>query len=341
MKELIVRYQYNPTPSWSPHIIFNKIYDALVSTHKDITFTRVEEHFINKPSDWTYYVNPHVMGIENPITGKKIIVSYADNNKGMFLKDTQFGWNPKTIVQAFISSDYRTIVHALTNKLDRSFVEFSQHDIDVTIPPSVFVPFSYPVWSVPFGTTIVPQLYSSRETLALSKNRKQELHFRGLLWEPRAAILHSGTHPEIHYTGERLCDLEYGKELLQYRCGISLNGNAEICNRDIELMSLGIPILRPTLICSETHVPLIPNYHYIAFDFEREPLNAAVYPGAPLNYNSKLVWDAMVTRWEEVKHDYDYLDFVGNNGRLWYEQHGEYDQHVKLFMNKVNLSLLT
>lgn len=340
MKKIIVRYQYNPNPTWSPHIIFNKIYDVLVNTYGDIEFIRAEEHFINKPFDWTHYVNPHVMGIENPDNNKKIIVSYADNNRGILLNNPTFGWNPQGIVQAFITSDYYSIAHALKYKPERAFTQLSVNDLDLTVDPSIFIPISYPVWSVEFGKEIVNDLYNNRKELAFSKNRKQMMKFRGFLWEPRAVIFNVDNHSEIEYTDERLCDLEYGKELLQYRCGLSLNGNAEICNRDIELMALGIPILRPKLICTETNIPLIPNYHYISFDFEREPLNSAVYPGAPLNYNPKLVWDALISRWEEVKNDYDYLDFVAHNGRLWYEQNGEYDQHVKIFMNNVNLSLL-
>jgi hypothetical protein len=342
MKELIVTYQYNPYASWSPHCIFNQMYDALVETYQDIQFTRVPEHFIDKQVDWTYYINPHIMGIENPENGKKIIVSYADNNACMLLKDEKFGWNAEMVVQAFISTDYRRMVNACSspNKTDRVFNEFSNEDLNLGINDSIFSPLSYPVWNSDFEKNVSDRLYASRGELAFSKNRKQAMKFRGLLWEPRKNVLEVDVHPEIFYDGTKLPFLEYGKEMLEYRCGLSLNGNGEICNRDIELMSLGIPVFRPVLKNAETKNPLIPNYHYVAFEFDREPSSTAGHPGSPLSSNSKLVWESMISRWEEVKNDYEYLDFVAHNGRMWYEQNGKYEQHVKIFMDTINLNLL-
>lgn len=341
--KLIVKYQHVPNDTWLPHFIFDKIFDALVETYTDIEFIREPEHFINKPQDWTYCINPHTMEIKNPETNKKIMVSYADINKSVFLKDPKFGWDIKNIVQYFITSDFIPVFTApylYKNQLRSIIPQFNNVDLELEIDPSIFVPFSYPVWDSQFELFASKETYKNLNEKRFSKNRKQQLHFRGYLWEPRKLVLEATPHPEISYTDTRLSFKDYAEELIEYRCGLSLNGNAEICNRDIELMSMGMPILRPELKCSHLHDPLIPNFHYVSFDFERQPFNEAAYPGAPLHHNAKLVSDAMIDRWESVKYDYDFLDFVGYNAKQWYNKNGNHESHVRIFMEKVNFNLL-
>ena len=67
------------------------------------------------------------------------------------------------------------------------------------------------------------------------------------------------TKPEEHKTKEK-----YYQELSTYRYGLSLNGAANICYRDLELFGLGVINLRQPLNCN-TFNPLIPDVHYINF----------------------------------------------------------------------------
>jgi hypothetical protein len=56
----------------------------------------------------------------------------------------------------------------------------------------------------------------------------------------------------------------YYEELSKHKYGLSLNGAANICYRDLELFGLGNLNIRQKLTCN-TYNPLLPNVHYIEF----------------------------------------------------------------------------
>lgn len=56
----------------------------------------------------------------------------------------------------------------------------------------------------------------------------------------------------------------YFNELSSHKYGLSLNGAANICYRDLELFGLGVLNLREKLNCN-TFNPILPNIHYLEF----------------------------------------------------------------------------
>jgi hypothetical protein len=254
------------------------------------------------------------------------------------------GWRPELIQQGFITSEYTNIVNAcnlFNSTSDEQKIQYFPgiHNHELLFlknPKKVFKPFTYPVYDKNFDELVEVSLKTKRKI----KKTEQGLFFRGYLWEPRRLIMSNTEHPEIKYDQERLVGMDYVNFLRQYRCGLSLNGQAEICNRDIEYMALGIPILRPLLKHTETHTSLVPNVHYIAFDYERHPSYVSAYFGAPTDHDLKPVSDALVARWEEVKTDYEFLEYVGQTARNWYLENGKNEQHVQLLLDNINLNLL-
>lgn len=61
-------------------------------------------------------------------------------------------------------------------------------------------------------------------------------------------------------TQEKIPLQEYFNELTNNQIGLSLNGAAEICNRDFEILAARSVLFRPQLN-QILEVPLIPNVH--------------------------------------------------------------------------------
>jgi hypothetical protein len=338
--KLELHYQKNHTNPWAVLNIFDKIHMGLERQYKEIKFQHVPMHTTSY-----YGINTAaVFSIINPKNNKRIIISYMDSNRCILSTVEQLGWYPELIQQVFITSEYTNIIDACklynsTNINDRLQYFRDMNNEELLFfhnPNKVFKPFTYPVYDKNFDNWVKISSKLNRS----AKERKQKLLFRGFLWQPRQTIMKYIHHKEISCTEEKLNEIDYIAYLQEYRCGISLNGQAEICNRDIEYMAVGIPIIRPTLKHTETHEPLIPNKHYIAFDYERHPSHESAYFGAPQEHNLKLISDALVARWEEVKKDYDFLEYIGENAKQWYLNYGKDTQHVQLFLSKVNLNLL-
>lgn len=101
-------------------------------------------------------------------------------------------------------------------------------------------------------------------------NKLTKAYFNGLNHGVRENILNclsknnffdirTKINPE-HFRQKR----DYYHDLSNYKFGLSLNGAANICYRDLELFGLGVINLRQPLI-SKTHNPIIKDTHYLEF----------------------------------------------------------------------------
>lgn len=337
--KLHLLYQINAGASWAPQYVYNQVDRLLREKFLDIEF--VSECAV--PDLMNEYPSAHVMTILNKENDKRTYLSYMDKSRFMLVDHPRWGWHPETIQQMFVTPDIvllRQVMKekAFLNKKRKFFVECGNRDIHyIENYEEVFQPFSYTVNTIDFAKVYAPRLSIEKKQ---AKDRQRKMVFRGYLWEPRQYICESGTHDEITCTSEYFGGSRFAEDMITNRCGLSLNGNAEICNRDMEYFALGMPLLRPTLKYAEFADPLIPDVHYIAFDYDREDYHGERYMGSPRGYNTKLAWDALVDRWEQVKDDYDYLEYVGENALKWYLKNAELDAQATYFVNNVNLSLL-
>ena len=76
--------------------------------------------------------------------------------------------------------------------------------------------------------------------------------------------------------------------------------------------------------CTQFKEPLIPNVHYIPFD--------------GISLPEKL--DGLIKKWEEVKNNYEFLEYIGDNAREWYLRNAKLDSQINLFINSINLNIL-
>lgn len=125
---------------------------------------------------------------------------------------------------------------------------------------------------------------------------------------------------ELYFGAGALQFEQYLQEAFQFRMAFSIGGGGgalcgDLCFRDIEMFGLGVPLMRPKLVV-ENSEPLIPDFHYVAVDAEFD-----------LEYryaNPEELSKRIATRYREVIDDTEFLEFVKNNAKKWYENNISY-----------------
>jgi hypothetical protein len=124
---------------------------------------------------------------------------------------------------------------------------------------------------------------------------------------------------------------DYLMMAVKYRMGLALSGVAEVNFREIEYLSIGVPMLRIEYM-TQLDPPLIPNYHYVAVDRSNFPWNMyADREGGPEYV------EAYRQRYNEVKDDKDFLQFVAKNGRDYYTEYCNPFNRLKHVIEKLEL----
>jgi hypothetical protein len=108
---------------------------------------------------------------------------------------------------------------------------------------------------------------------------------------------------------------QYLDYAITHKVGLSIPGIAEICHREIEYMAIGLPTLRLEYM-TQLNPPLIPNYHYISIDRSEFAWDS----NADRLGGDKYI-EAYTKRFNEVKDDKEFLDFIAKNGREYYENY--------------------
>jgi hypothetical protein len=112
---------------------------------------------------------------------------------------------------------------------------------------------------------------------------------------------------------------EYFNELTKFKIGLSVPGVGELCYRDVEYMAIGIPMMRFEYI-TQMNPPLIPNHHYIAID-RIDTEEHQNFNGGPISAEregGKEYVEQYLKKFKEVKDDKDFLKFITNNAKEYY-----------------------
>lgn len=120
----------------------------------------------------------------------------------------------------------------------------------------------------------------------------------------------------------------YFDNIINYKIGLSVAGRGELCYRDIEYMAIGIPFLRFEYK-TELYPHLIPNFHYISVDRPED----LVKDRLGNEKHSKM----LEKRFLEVKDDKDFLEFITNNARDYYETYLSRKNRVDHTLNLLGL----
>lgn len=170
-----------------------------------------------------------------------------------------------------------------------------------------------------FEYTYFPRLPSvyyklQPEMLKIEKNENNsdKLYFRGKRTY-RTELLEKLISQNIITTfcTERLELEDYYKESAKQKIALSLPGHGNFTHREIECFGFGVPVIMPKLLNSY-HNKLIPNFHYISIETS---ITASNLDDSVLRIKN---------RFNEVKHDLDFQNFVKENALKWYYENIHY-----------------
>ena len=123
---------------------------------------------------------------------------------------------------------------------------------------------------------------------------------------------------------------DYFRKMNEYAITLSLNGNAEICVRDLESMGLGIPIVRSELSSLLLH-PIVPEVHYLRGS---DPSCTA---GMNYTYGTtKMIAEQLVDRIETALKEPEHLQYISQNGLQYYDNFVHHDKVVQEFFKVFN-----
>jgi len=276
----------NPHTDWAVLHVFKKYYEQFIIENSHIECSYINSsQFFNGNPSGIY--SAQIMTITNLDTKKYLIISYWDNPIEMTWEGN--GWNTEFHVELISSSGSK--------------------------PEMNFTPYTYLPYSIVFDNLSI-------NSKKIDDKEKNELEFRGFLYNERLSLSKIG---DIKITNEKIHPAkQYFDELTNNKICLSLNGAGEICNRDIEILSARSVLLRPKLNL-QFHNEFIPNYHYISFEMDNDPI--------VLN---KIILD----RYNEVKDDIEFLRYVSENGYKWYLENGTVDSNVKILKEIIKINKL-
>ena len=319
VKKMRINIYYDPYNHNVPHVIvFEKLLQKIKETFVDIDFHFQNSNTFQKNKNYTGFgskFGPHFMILENDDNKKYFVISYWDRIKDIVVFDNVTNWDGQNLVEIFTSAGVQKD-------------DFFYEKLDVT-----YTPISY-----------LTQLVSIEDYIEVLYNGRQErmypskLAFRGLLYQFRDYLSKDNRFNVIDKSNHFLNEKQYIEELSCSNLNFSINGAAEICNRDIEIFGLGTALFR-TELNVKFHNKLIPNYHYISVNLD--DINVKNF-SEKFDFNGywKELSDRVFDRFNEVKDDYDFINFVAKNGRKWYLENGTVDSNVNIIYNLLDFNKL-
>jgi len=318
MKCLEVYYEFPHSP-WFLNHYFHHVCNLLVEKNTDIKFDIVNVGQCS-PRDPNTINSAHIMTIRNPENKKYILISFWDKNSILFNRKV---WDTENMVQLITSSGFN-IKEFYFNKLHLRNVDMYYPDnID-----EIYTPFTYNVYSTRIAE-FIENCYEQRKNTSTFDDK---IIFRGAMYNERAFLKDNLVLDNVLLSEQRIDDSLYLEEQIKNICSLSLNGAAEICNRDIELFGLGMPVLRNKLNV-QFHNELKPDYHYIS-------IGECGFRESFTQVNYGDLMSSIINRVNEIPSKRDYYLSVGDNARKWYTENCTMDAMLKMIEKALKLDKL-
>jgi hypothetical protein len=268
--------------------------------------------------------------IINPDNNKYILISFWDDWKYHFHK--HMGWEPSKM-QAFYYCGSFNFVDYFNFKMSHNGNQDTEFPENIN---DVYKSFYYgPYFDSHYDE--LDSIYNERKN---NKNLINEIKFRGFMWDHRLKMIENLKSDDIIIIDKNKNDqsmeyLEFLKELSGYKCTLSLPGNTNICNRDIECFAIGVPVLRPSFDNKLSDDPLHSDYHYLSFYHAPKYWDGNCWY---LSYND--FKEHLVYYWEKVKNNDELLDFISENAYKWYKKNSSADYNIKYILSSLTLDVL-
>lgn len=286
----LVFYAQPSFSGWMPTAIFQSLYDHYKFIYGDRI--ALDNNSISYNNNYGHKNGPHHLIIENSATKKYKVVTYWD--RAYELLDDKCDWDNSNCLGVYSS------VNSKSHK---------------SITPS-----SYCTYNMNIETAI-----NGSDKYFFHKTNKGLL-FRGYLHGSRFFIGNLNQYKDIiTIENTRLSYEEYIQELNNHLIGLSLNGSAEICNRDMEILGVGSVLLRPELTTTDFYNPLVSGLHYVPFETVEDP---------------KQQLEIILETHSRLLKDVDYMMHVAQNGLNWYNSNGSRNGNVLVLSNILNIEEL-
>lgn len=325
--KLIVRHLFRDLGDYYITNFFNSLYSALQERFQDYSFEVINYPEYEDNGYGSIYSCMH-FSIINPTNNKYIVVSFFDNWRYLFMK--HLGWNPKLMTQFFYCGGFNYLEYYYWKNLQKD-------NTDVYMPTNIdkiYHSFSYNPYNTNYDKDI-DNIYNKYDI----QKSIPKLYFRGYMWDFRKQMVDTIKDESIviidkNENNNNLNYIDYLQDLSKYRAALSLPGGTEVCNRDIECFSVGVPVIRPLL--STTYPdPLIANYHYISC------YDSCKYWDGGATYNNYIECANCVTdTWHRIKNDTEYLNFISNNARCWYLKNCGISNNIDYLLSHLDLESL-
>ena len=292
-------------------LVFNQLFTKLQQTYKDYNITKKCSNIHSYENGITHNHFPnrkfgfYQCIVENVDNGKYTLINYFDTITSLHENN---GWDLHNLVDTITTPG----THLNNMTYEDSYIKYK--------------PASY-IYHSTGQTDRLVNAESKPKTI-------QHLQFRGKTYLFRQ-YLENDSRFDIITTNDGVSGIgneEFLDEVASQRISLCLNGTAEITYRDIESFALYTPVLRPILNCKFFN-PLKPDYHYIGVD-----LTDIKYKWGLDYYRCKA--DKIYERYQEVKDDNDYLDFVSRNARKWFLNNGTVEANTEILHSQLDLKKL-
>ena len=115
---------------------------------------------------------------------------------------------------------------------------------------------------------------------------------------------------------------DYIMELNDHQIGISFNGAAEICYRDIEILGVNSVLFRPLFLTTQTTNPLVAEYHYVSYEKKE---------------TSQEQLGCIIDKYLSIIEDKEYLKYISDNGNAWYQNNGTSKKNIEILFQYLEL----
>jgi hypothetical protein len=300
---------------WGMSDLWFRIYRKLKIKYPDVEFCAFHTGMI--VADKEKYASLTNGGVHYGSNSKygvlSVVIENAENKKYIALTMMDYiedfhchvaNWDMENCVEILTS------IGGVSRK--NTYLKFERCDTKVT--PALGSYLDYPDQE-----NLIDKIYKEKNTRIFSEKPR----FIGYLYGVRLILKDNGKLDIIDKNGYGLHTNEsFLRELDKYKVNLSLNSAAEISGRDFEIMGLGSVNLRCLLNCSAFHNPLIPDYHYAAIN---------IYDHSDIDKIS----DAFLEKYEYIKSNPDFLNFIAENGRKWYEENVPREKASSVFVNEL------
>lgn len=327
MKKLIIRHLFRDLGNYYVTNFFHSFYSKLKEKFTDYSFDIINHPEYEYRGYGSIYSCMH-LSIINPENNKYIVVSFFDNWRYLFMK--HLGWNPELMTQMFYCGGFNFLEYFYWKNLEVNNPDvYLPHDID-----NKYYSFFYS----PYHTNHEESIHKIYNSYNIEKSLPI-LYFRGYMWDFRKQMINNLNNSDIliidkNNDNNNLNYNDYLTDLTNYRAALSLPGGTEVCNRDIECFSVGVPVIRPHLITNYPD-PLVPNYHYISCYN-----NCSYWHGNPSYLSYDHFSEYLKDYWDKIKNNTEYLKFISTNARNWYFRNCKLESNIDYILTNLKMETL-